>query len=554
MINRYFLKRLVLSLSVSLCILNIFAEEKNGNREFLVSKNMDIYNSLFKELDMFYVDTINPEKTIKTGIDAMLNSLDPYTVYIPEEEMEDFKFMMSGEYAGVGAIIAKHKNAIIVNEIYEGKPADKCGLKVGDKFIEIAGKKIGEDKSTSDVSNLLRGDANTVVEVVVERPGEKKPLKLKITREKIALNPIEYYDVLDNNIGFISVSNFTDKTASSFKEAFLDLKKRGVTSLIIDLRSNPGGLLSEALQIVNYFVPKGSTLLTTRGKVKQWDETYKATSTPIDTEIPLAVIVNKGSASASEVVAGALQDLDRAVVIGERSYGKGLVQTTRSLPYGGGIKVTTSKYYTPSGRCVQAIDYSDRDENGYVKRIPDSLTTEFKTANGRIVRDGGGITPDSVVEIKDSYSELEKKLVSDNIIFDYAVNYHVKHKNIAPPKEFVFNDYDDFKKFVKDANFTYTRNTEKGVKALVDIAKKEGYYEIAKEEFDALEKKLEHDIDKDLEHFKKDVKWLVTAEILSKYYYKRGFLSEMVKEDVFVDVAKKILNDKEAYKKILSNP
>ena len=525
MTNRYFFKRLVLSLSVSLCVLNIFAEEKNGSREFLVSKNMDIYNSLFKELDMFYVDTINPEKTIKTGIDAMLNSLDPYTVYIPEEEMEDFKFMMSGEYAGVGAIIAKHKNAIIINEIYEGKPADKCGLKVGDKFIEVAGKKIGEDKSTSDVSNLLRGDANTVVEVVVERPGEKKPLKLKITREKIAINPIEYYDVLDNNIGFISVSNFTDKTASSFKEAFLDLKKKGITSLIIDLRSNPGGLLSEALQIVNYFVPKGSTLLTTRGKVKQWDETYKATSSPIDTEIPLAVIVNKGSASASEVVAGALQDLDRAVVIGERSYGKGLVQTTRNLPYGGGIKVTTSKYYTPSGRCVQAIDYSDRDENGYVKRIPDSLTTEFKTANGRIVRDGGGITPDSVVEIKDNYSELEKKLVSDNIIFDYAVNFRVKHKNIAPPKEFVFDDYDDFKKFVKDANFTYTRNTEKGVKALVDIAKKEGYYEIAKEEFDALEKKLEHDIDKDLDHFKRDVKWLVTAEILSKYYYKRGFLS-----------------------------
>ncbi len=531
-----------------------FYSFKGDNRNFRIAKNLDIFNSIFKELDMFYVDTIDPDKTIKEGIDAMLMQLDPYTNYFPEEDMGDFKQMVTGKYGGIGSLITfyKAKNRVAIAEPFENTPASKAGLKAGDILLEIDGKDL-LGKKQDEVSNLLRGEIGTSFMLKVERPGEKKPLEFKITRESIQIDPVPYYGIVGDSIGYIVLTSFTDNCAKDVRKAFIDLKQQGIKSLILDLRNNGGGVLTEAVDIINLFVPKGKEVISTRGKVKQWDRIYKTTREPLDAEIPLAVLVNSASASASEIVAGALQDLDRAVIIGTRTFGKGLVQTSRDLPYNGSLKVTTAKYYIPSGRCIQAIDYTHRNEDGSVGRIPDSLTTVFHTAAGREVRDGGGIRPDKEVKAE-KIPNILYYLVADNIIFDYATEYCLQHPTIAPVAQFEVTDedYQAFKEKVKKADFKYDRQSEKVLKNLKEVAEFEGYMDDASEEFKALEQKLSHNLDRDLNHFSKDIKRLIADEIIKRYYYQRGSIQEQLKDDDGIEEAIKILNNKPEYLEILS--
>ena len=545
----------LLSIIAFICILPISSHagsvnDSTDNRLEEISRNLDLFNLLFKELDSYYVDTIDSKKVLKTGIDAMMSKLDPYTVYIPEEEEEDFNFMITGEYAGVGASIGKIGDYICFTEIYEGTPSYKNGIKAGDRIIEIAGKNASK-MSVSDVSELLRGEKNTNFKLVLQNPITGKQRKLTVTREKITLPTIEYCDTLEKGIGYIRFSSFTEKSAELFKNAFLDLKEnKKIESLIIDLRNNPGGLLDQVTEIVNYFIENQSVIVYTKSKVKALDETYKATKNPIDNKIPIVVLVNNNSASASEVFSGAMQDLDRAVIVGERTYGKGLVQSSRPLPFGGTLKVTISKYYIPSGRCVQAINYAERNEDGSVKRIPDSLTTEFKTKNGRIVRDGGGILPDVKMERKE-LSTISYRLYKENIIFNYAVDYIASHSKIDNPKEFQYTEYDQFKEYAKKQNFSYKLKMEEYISALKDIAKEEGYLEHSQNEFDALEKKLSHNLDQDLNLFEKEIRRLISLEIMKQLYYQKGYITESLKYDMMKEEAIKILKDKERYNSIL---
>lgn len=524
------------------------------NRSFQIAKNLDIFNSIVKELDLFYVDTIRPDQTIREGIDAMLYSLDPYTVYYPEDDRSELEQILKNSYGGIGSIItwnAKLKRSMIA-EPYEHMPAAAVGLKAGDVLMEIDGKDLA-GKNNQEVSEMLRGQVGTGFKLKVQRPGTEKPLVFDIVRRSIQLPFIPYYTVLDNRIGYINLSTFSGNPSREFKQAFLDLKKRGIASLVIDLRNNGGGLLDESIEIANFFLPRGKTLVTTKGKTKQADNAYKTLREPLDLDIPLAVLVNGGTASSSEILAGSLQDLDRAVIIGNRTFGKGLVQTTRPLPYGGTIKLTTSKYYIPSGRCVQAIDYKHRNEDGSVGRIPDSLTTVFHTAAGREVRDGGGVTPD--IEVKqEKLPNILFYLVSDNLIFDYATEYCLKHSAIAAPEDFEVTDadYADFRAMVKKANFKYDQQTEKILKSLKEMAEFEGYLTDASEEFKALERKLTHNLDHDLDHFSKQIKAMIAVEIVKRYYYQRGSIIEQLKDDDDLREAVKILTAPAKYKQVLS--
>lgn len=530
---------------------------KSGDsRSFQIAKNLDVFNSIVKELDLFYVDTINPDKTIREGIDAMLYSLDPYTEYYPEDDQSELEQMLKNSYGGIGSIItwdAKLKRSVIA-EPYEGMPAATSGLKAGDVLMAIDGKDLA-GKNNQEVSEMLRGQVGTGFKLTVQRPGTEKPLDFDIVRRSIQLPIIPYYTVLDNQIGYINLSTFSGNPSKEFKQAFLDLKKKGITSLVIDLRNNGGGLLDEAIEIANFFLPRGKVLVTTKGKIKQASNTYKTLREPLDLDIPMAVLVNSSTASSSEILAGSLQDLDRAVIVGNRTFGKGLVQTTRMLPYGGTMKLTTSKYYIPSGRCVQAIDYKHRNEDGSVGRIPDSLTTVFHTAAGREVRDGGGVTPD--IEVKqDKLPNILFYLVNDNLIFNYATQYCLKHATIAEPEKFVITDadYSDFKEMVKKADFKYDQQTEKILKSLKEMAEFEGYLTDASKEFDALEKKLTHNLDRDLDYFSKDIKNMIALEIVKRYYYQRGAIIEQLKDDDDLKKAVEILTSPEEYRKMLSSP
>lgn len=533
----------------------IFISFKGDGKNFRIAKNIDIFTSIVKELDMFYVDTIDPDKTVRRGIDAMLGSLDPYTDFYPEDDQSELEQMIKGSYGGIGSVITydvKRQRSVIA-EPYEGMPAQKAGLKAGDILMSIDGEDL-KGKNNSQVSEMLRGQINTGFKLTVERPGTKEPLTFDIVRKSIELPTVPYYGVVENNIGYINLNSFSGKPAKAFKQAFLDLKEnKGITSLIIDLRNNGGGLLDEAVEIVNFFVPRGKTIVTTKGKTKQTGNVYKTQREPIDTEIPIAVLVNNGTASSSEILAGALQDLDRAVIIGTRTFGKGLVQTTRSLPYGGTLKITISKYYIPSGRCVQAINYHNRNEDGSIARIPDSLTTVFHTAAGREVRDGGGINPDRIVK-QDKLPNIIYYMMNDNLIFNYATQFCLKHPTIAPAEEFVLSDadYNDFKAMMKKADFKYDQQSEKIMKNLREAAEFEGYLEGASGEFDALEKKLTHNLDRDLDYFAKDIKSMISYEIIKRYYYQRGSIIEQLKDDDDLKEALKILGNPEEYKGILS--
>lgn len=544
---------LLLVLGIALTCLSF---KGSDDRTFQMAKNLDIFNSIVKELDMFYVDTIDPNKTIREGIEAMLYSLDPYTNYFPEEDQSELEQMLKNSYGGIGSIItwnSKLKRSMIA-EPYEGMPAAKVGLKAGDILMSIDGKDLA-GKNNQEVSEMLRGQVGTDFKLKVKRPGTEKELEFDIVRRSIQLPIIPYYTVLDNHIGYINLSTFSGDPSKEFKQAFLDLKKQGITSLVIDLRNNGGGLLDEAVEIANFFLPRGETLVTTKGKIKQASNTYKTLREPLDLDIPLAVLVNSATASSSEILAGSLQDLDRAVIVGTRTYGKGLVQTTRPLPYGATMKITTSKYYIPSGRCVQAIDYAHRNEDGSVGRIPDSLTTVFHTAAGREVRDGGGVTPDIVVK-QEKLPNILFYLVNDNLIFDYATEYCLKHPAIPAPEQFVITDadYNDFKALVKKADFKYDQQSEKLLKNLKEMAEFEGYLTDASQEFEALEKKLTHNLDRDLDHFSKDIKNMIAIEIIKRYYYQRGSIIQQLKDDNDLKEAIKILGDSARYKKMLSAP
>ena len=526
---------------------------KSDQKNFEISKNLDIFYTLVRELNLFYVDEVKPDKLIKTGIDDMLETLDPYTVYIPESEMDDFKFMTTGEYAGIGAMISKRGNQIIVAEPYEGFPAQLNGLRAGDVFIEVDGKPV-DKMVVSDVSEILKGPAKKPVKVKMQRPGDKKPFTLDIVREAIQIDPVTYYGMIDAKTGYVRLSSFTDGCAESVRDAVIDLRdKKGATSLVLDLRSNPGGLLGEAVKVTNLFVNHGQEIVSTKGKVSQWDKTYRATEQPVDSVMPLIVLVNSGSASASEIVAGALQDLDRAVIMGNRTFGKGLVQTTRDLSYNTKLKVTTAKYYIPSGRCIQALDYSHRNTDGSVGNIPDSLISEFKTKNGRIVKDGGGVTPD-IKDEQDTISALSFKLVQDYMIFDFATTFASNHKTIAPPDKFVVADdiYTEFHQFLTEKKFSYESRSEQTLKSLIATAKKEHYYETTQNEFAALEKGLALDLNQDLDKNSEEIRDLLKDEIVSRYYYQKGAIIAALGTDKEIKSVLSLFHNPTEYSRLLT--
>lgn len=472
-------KRITVSAVAVVAVIAFFSFKSGDDKNFQIAKNLNVFSAIVKELDMFYVDTLDPNKMVREGIDNMLYSLDPYTEYFPEEDQSELEQMIKGSFGGIGSYITydtKLKRSVI-SEPFENTPAAKVGLKAGDILVEIDGKDL-LGKNNAEVSQMLRGQAGTSFKLKVDRPnlkGTYTPLEFTIVRESIQNPSIPYASVLENHVGYINLSTFSGNPSKDFKKTFLDLKKKGATSLVIDLRNNGGGLLDEAVEIANYFLPRGKVIVTTKGKIKQASNSYKTLREPLDLDIPVAVLVNSATASASEILSGSLQDLDRAVVVGNRTFGKGLVQVPRSLPYGGTMKVTTSKYYIPSGRCVQAIDYKNRNEDGSVGAIPDSLTKIFHTAAGREVRDGGGVMPDIAVK-QEKLPNILFYLVRDNLVFDYATQYCLKHPTIASPEKFELtaSDYTDFKATVKKADFKYDQQSEKILKTLKEAAEFEG--------------------------------------------------------------------------------
>lgn len=539
----------IIAICVSLLCL-CWAGFKRDNHNFQVSKNLDVFNSVYKELDMFYVDTIDPQKVIRAGIDAMLEEIDPYTVYYPEDDLDDLKQMITGKYAGIGSIIRyyKKRERVVIFEPYEDTPAEEAGLKAGDVILEIDGKDV-KGLMTDKVSEMLRGEAGTTFILKVERPGEAAPLEFRITRRNIQTPAVPYYGMLtDGKSGYVQLTSFTDNCARDVRRAIIELKEQGASQFVLDLRSNGGGSLKEAVEIVNLFVPKGLELISTKGKMRQACHVYKSTREPLDLKSPLAVLVDGASASAAEIVAGSLQDLDRAVIVGTRTYGKGLVQIPRDLPYNGQLKVTTSKYYIPSGRCIQALDYQHRDEKGQAIRTPDSLTNVFYTAAGREVRDGGGIRPDVAVEVP-KQSHLLYYLLNDDVLLEYGNEYALSHPTIAGPQEFELTDedYEHFKKMVLESGFKYDRQSEKALKELKEVAKFEGYLENAQAEFDALEKKLQHNLSADLDRLKKEIKPLIASEIVKRYYFQRGVIIQQLKDDPDLDKALEVLGDSTSY-------
>ena len=539
--------------------------KSSDDRNFQIVKSLDIFNSVFKELDMFYVDTFNPKEVIEYGIRAMLSKTDPYTEYYPEED-NTLKEMTTGKFGGIGSVVRYYtpRKRVVIVEPSEGHPAAEAGLKPGDVIMEVNGKDMAQENRTPNelteyVSSNLRGEPGTLCTLKIERPISDStyvPMEIKVTRGTIRTNPIPYYNMVNDSIGYIFISTFSmDGCSKDVKKALIELKQRGATSLILDLRGNGGGLLGEAVKVVNFFVPKGLEIVVTKGKFKQMDNTYRTTSEPIDLEIPLTVLVDGSTASAAEILSGALQDLDRAVIVGNRTFGKGLVQTLRYLPFNSSMKVTTAKYYIPSGRCVQALDYSKRNADGSIARTPDSLTNVFYTAAGREVRDGGGIRPDIEVKLEKTPNILFY-LINEDMIFDYATQYCIKHATIAEVADFKLTeaDYDEFKALLKKRNFSYDRQSEAMLKNLKEIAEFEGYMEGAKDEFAALEKKLQHNLELELDRFAKDIKPLLTEEIVKRYYFERGAVQETLKEDNGLKRAIEVLQNPAEYKNVLKIP
>lgn len=535
------------------------AAQSDKDHNFTVAKNLEVFNAIYKNLDLLYVDKLPADTVIGNAVDAMLESLDPYTEYYPQAKGKDLKMLMTGKYAGVGALIRyspKYKN-VFIDEPYENMPAANAGLRKGDLILSIDDLSM-EGKTTQFVSDHLRGDAGTTFMIKIRRPSTGKIMKLKITRGAIKMPAVPYYGLLDSGIGYINLNQFTEDCSKDFRRAFVEMKKNGMHKLIVDLRNNGGGLESEAVNIVNIFVPKDVTIVSNHGKVKRLDRDYKTTAEPIDTVIPIVVLVNNNTASSSEITAGALQDLDRAVIMGTRTYGKGLVQTTVDLPYNGKMKLTTHKYYIPSGRCIQAINYR-HDRGGSTEHVPDSLSKVFHTLHGREVRDGGGIKPDLEVA-PDTASNIQTYLMSvidsTETVLDYIVSYVAKHPTIANPSAFELTDedYEAFKQHVLKSGFKYDGVSEKILKELVKTAKFEGYYNDAKPEFDAIENKLKHNVAKDLDYNRDRIMQALASTIVSIYYYQRGTIEYTLKHDKQIKAAQKLLDNPAKYKEILASP
>ncbi len=549
------MKKVLISLLMVLLAAPAFAQI-DRDHDFKTAKNMDIFNSIYKNLDLMYVDTLDAEEVVGNGIKAMLGSLDPYTTYYPEEKVNELKNMLTGKYAGVGAVVRYNfqLQRVCISEPYENMPAAEVGLKKGDIILSIDNEDM-TNKDVAYVSDHLRGDPGTSFIIKVKRPSTGKTLKMKITRRTIQMPFLPYYGMLEGGFGYINFNSFTDNCAKDVRRAFIDLKKQGAKGLVFDLRNNGGGSVSEAVSIINMFLPKGKTVLKMQGKLQRSNKEYKTSVEPVDSVMPMVVLVNGNSASASEIMSGSLQDYDRAIILGTRTYGKGLVQTTMDLPYNGQMKLTTAKYYIPSGRCVQALNYK-HSKGGYVEHVPDSLTKVFYTANGREVRDGGGVKPD--VEVKpDSLPNIAFYLAgardSNEVMLNYEVDYIAKHPTIAPAKDFALTDadYDEFKARVLKADFKYDRETEKYLKDLEKLAKFEGYYDDAKPEFEALKKKLSHNVAKDLDYNKEYIKQLLENEIVAAYYFQAGAIQNSLRYDKQIKEAVKLLNSPEEYGKIL---
>ena len=545
------MKRIIYIATLILLPWVVFAQSEQKHSR--IEKNLSIYNDILRLLDIMYVDTLNYDKLMTTSINSCLNSLDPYTVYIPEEDTEDLTFMTTGTYGGIGALIVQRDEDVMISEPYEGMSAQKAGLKAGDLLLKIDGES-ARGKSTAEVSAMLRGVPHDKISIVVKRPGEKKNLTFEFEREKIQINPVSYAGCVAPGIGYIKLTEFTENAASEFKNGVKDMVNQDqINSLIIDLRDNGGGIIEEAVKILSMFVPKGTEVVSTKGKIPQVETSYKTLTDPLFPDMKVAVLVNRFSASAAEIVAGVFQDLDRGVLIGERTFGKGLVQNIRPLSYGGNLKLTTAKYYIPSGRCIQAIDYSHRNEDGSVGRVPDSLTTVFLTKRGREVRDGGGVSPD--IEVKQPEGiNICYYLFVENMFFDYATEYCQRHPSIAPAQEFTLTDEDfaDFEAFLTKKEFTYQTQTASYLESLKDLIKFEQLDSIAANELKALEEIIKPNISEELKRNRKEIEEMLGSEIIKRYYYQKGDIIYTLRTNKDFSEAKELLNDEKRYKKILN--
>lgn len=549
MIKNYFQSAIQLTLILLLSVSSFISKSQNTNY-FETSKNIEIFTDLYKELDMFYVDEVNSGDLIKTAIDEMLNSLDPYTTYIPESDIEDYRFMTTGQYGGIGSMITKRGEYVIISEPYKGFPAQKAGLMAGDKILEVNGES-AKGKTTEELSSILKGQPNTEVTILIERDGET--FTKKFNREKVTVKSVPYYGFLEEGIAYIKLRSFTRNCANDIKSALLDLKsEQQLKGIILDLRSNPGGLLNESIDIVNLFVDKGEEIVTTKGKIKDWEKIYLAKRNPEDKETPLIVLINSNSASASEIVSGSVQDLDRGVVIGRRSYGKGLVQQSRKLPYNSQLKVTVAKYYIPSGRCIQALDYSNRNEDGSVGKVPDSLISTFYTRNGREVKDGGGVTPDIKTE-NEEVSDISISLMNKRLVFDFATQFRYKNEKIESIENFEITDeiFNNFVEFLSDKEYQYTTATEDALDIFKEITDEEGTSDLISEEFNLLIEKIKLNKENDLGNNKEEIKEFLSNEIVSRYYYQEGRIIDRLKHDKDIDEALRLFKNMDEYHSLL---
>ena len=523
--------------------------------DFKIAKSLDIYHSLFRELNIFYVDETNPEDLVETSIESMLESLDPYTKYIPEKDMDDFEFMTTGNYGGIGALIRQDGDYAVISQPYKAFPADKAGLKTGDVIKKINGQSI-EGWELEKVSNELKGIPDTKVKITIDRLGHEEPLTKEVVRDDLHINSVAYHGMADeeHGIGYIRLSKFTRNAGREVRNAFKELEENNeLNAMVLDLRNNPGGLLNEAVNVANIFIPKGEEIVSTKGRIKKWNENYTTENQPLDTNIRLTVLVNRASASASEIVAGAVQDLDRGVVIGQRTFGKGLVQTTRPLNYNSKLKVTTAKYYVPSGRSIQAKDYSNRNEDGSVGEIPDSLVKEFTTRNGRKVYDGGGIRPDIHIQPQEP-SKIAISLLMQNLIFDYATHFTVDHDTIPAAGQYEISDatYSDFKEFILNRSWEYTTQSQEKLKELTKTSRREKYYDQISSELKEVREKLAPDKEEDLMRFESSIKQLLKEEIAGRYYYQQGKIRANLEDDGQYDKSVQVSRDQKLYQSILT--
>lgn len=543
-------KSILLTLTIILSVGFLFSFVNKDDRLFAIAKNLDIFASLVRELDSYYVDEIDAEELVTIGINAMLEELDPYTEFIPEENSDDFRLLTTGEYAGVGALIGNRTGVNMILMPYKGFPAQVGGLRIGDHILKVDTVDV-TDKLTSDISRLLKGPANTKVYVQVKR-GEDT-LSVNLTRKKIVISNVPYYGKIDNQTGYIKLSDFTTNAAADVRNALIDLKSQGITRLVLDVRDNPGGILKEAVEIVNLFIPKGKEVVSTIGKLESVNMVYKTTKSPLDKDIPLVVLINERSASAAEIVAGALQDYDRAVLIGRKTFGKGLVQTTIPLSYNSQVKVTTAKYYIPSGRCIQAIDYSKRDENGNINSIPDSLRNEFWTKNGRLVLDGAGIEPDKEIASK-NYAPITYSLVARSLVFEFGNKFFIENHEIGSPRDFRVSDalYEQFVNWLDGKDYDYTTYVEKTLNDLEKYAEKEKFFDDIKLTIEDLKKKVSHSKEQDLVTFKDEIKEAIREEIVSRYFYQEGVIEASLVNDSEIKSALEILSNTSEINRILT--